>query len=473
MDEARHRKKKSSGAGIERELSGTEEEMEEKESSLQKIGEHAKDLVEKAVADIRDGPDSSGREQGVTVEEPEILSWLYEEINDPNEFFHKLLPSSAAREVLRAFKDVSPSYYLHRLEVFRWLLPDMLPIPQTVSLVSKAWQRHKKIVQQFSNLNREEGLMQLCNLSSLTIPCFSDTLFSPPLSFTYVGRPKLRSLLKEVKVQSDIHFQGHPGRGKSYVLAALASYLYTYEQECSDRLYSFVRAGSVGGEADVCFGSNWKCWHVTPWESSKSFARRKCSGRRCQSVYNEEDCRVAREYLSWIVNRSRAVWCTTYKEFTSWLAGYNFKELDINDLLFYTGLIPRQLAKFVAKGTPEPALYRRRRDSYIADMRRVFKYFVERMTMEEADAVEKVLDLGFERITLDYVSIVRLRKGVCFVTATSVDMVIIIMSADEKSLDIHPSSVFNGPVHLTPQGVQTYVVTNTEGANLGNEHVTL
>ncbi|EFJ09778.1 hypothetical protein SELMODRAFT_427782 [Selaginella moellendorffii] len=448
-----------------------------------KIGEHAKDLVEKAVVGIRDGPDSSGREQGVTVEEPEILSWLYEEINDPNEFFHKLLPPSAAREVLQAFKDVSPSYYLHRLEVFRWLLPDMLPVPQTVSLASKAWQRHKKIVQQFSNLNREEGLMQLCNLSSLTIPCFSDTLFSPPLSFTYVGRPKLRSLLKEVKVQSDIHFQGHPGRGKSYVLAkqrsivevdlrvsgeymesvhdlttrlvlcnlelpksysrfdpgyvgtataccgeatkncgehALASYLYTYERECSDRLYSFVRAGSVGGEADVCFGSNWKFWNVTPWERSKSFARRKCSGRRCQSVYNEEDRQVAREYLSWIVNRCRAVWCTTYK------------------------------------GTPEPALYRRRRDSYIADMRWGFKDFVERMTMEEADAVKKVLDLGFERVTLDYVSIVCLRKGVCFVTATSVDMVIIIMSADEKSLDIHPVQirVFNGPVHLIPQCYQ-------------------
>ncbi|EFJ19906.1 hypothetical protein SELMODRAFT_418749 [Selaginella moellendorffii] len=651
------RRRTSSGAKAgEAEPIVLEEHYQKDKSAVVPYGGSPKRTDKKKKRKKSQEPESSGREIGAIIaeeeQEPEILSWLYEKIEDPNQFFHKLLPPSSAQQVVRALEDVSPSYYLQCLEDFQSLSPDMLPILQTVRhigehvrLISMALQRHKKIVQRFSNFNKEDALIHLCDPSrstKLELPSFSATKFSPPLSFDFVGRSKLRSLLQRIKVKSDIHFRGHPGRGKSYVLAALASYLHTYKQECGVVVYillsrlvqteqkltyvlqalllGFARHGEKQLEILAC----------DSMEKLEEFCEKErplflidegnaLDVDKKRTLSSEEDRRVTKKYLSWIVNR--AVWCTTFKsefmptnigffppfnqpfddkEFASWLSGYNFKELDINDLLFYTGLIPRLLAEFVGKGdAPEEVLYRR--DLYIAGMSRVFQYFVERMTMEEADAVEKVLDLsleeigslelppdiffertfgsktvvsvlpflenrlrilmaekrrqagrekdiqefevqllrsrrlmemdsdrqpnsslnawlaeglvreyirlkkkfltwkfdtfevyeeGLEGIALEQVSIDRLRKGVCFVTASSFDIVIAIMAADEKSLDIHPVQIsvsswnmkkvmdsynlwsgetmkeWSHPSCTTRSLDFTYVLTNTEGANL-------
>ncbi|EFJ07459.1 hypothetical protein SELMODRAFT_429837 [Selaginella moellendorffii] len=177
-------------------------------------------------------------------------------------------------------------------------------------LVSEAWQRHKKIVQR---LNREEALMQLCDPSRLTkleLPSISSTKFSPPRSFTYVGRPQLRSLLEEIEDKNKpyIQFRGHPGRGKSYVLAALASYLHTYEQEGGVVVY-IILSRLVWTEAKLAY------------------------------VLQALLLGFARHWeKQWLVTASKSSKC--------WLSGYNFKDVDINDLplhalqaLFYTGLV--------------------------------------------------------------------------------------------------------------------------------------
>ncbi|EFJ20020.1 hypothetical protein SELMODRAFT_418734 [Selaginella moellendorffii] len=157
-------------------------------------------------------------------------------------------------------------------------------VVEATALVSEAWQRHKKIVQRFSNLNREEALMQLCDPSRLT------KLELPSISSTNSGHysKKLKTTINL------IHFRGHPGRGKSYVLAALASYLHTYEQECGVVVYILL-SRLVWTEAKLAY------------------------------VLQALLLGFARHWKKqWLVTASKSSKC--------WLSGYNFKDLDINDL---------------------------------------------------------------------------------------------------------------------------------------------